>query len=79
MPNAYTTNYSLFAANEQFSAIWKLTRTMMAAGWRYKGSGNGQSSGSWNTAQTGTTVNATSFTTPAVTLTGFQGSCPASR
>ena len=76
MPNAYTTNYSLFAANEQFSAIWKLTRTMMAAGWRYKGSGNGQSSGSWNTAQTGTTVNATSFTTPAVTLTGLQGMSP---
>lgn len=33
MTNAYSPNYALNSANNAFSAIWKLTRTMKAAGW----------------------------------------------
>lgn len=43
MPNAQAQNYALFASNEQFSALWKATRVMKAAGWRYKASSNATS------------------------------------
>jgi hypothetical protein len=33
MANAYAVNYALNSANNAFSAIWKWTRTMKAAGW----------------------------------------------
>ncbi len=74
MANAYSTNYTLNSSYETFSAIWKLTRTMMAAGWRYKASGNGYSD--WNAAETGTSVTASTFATPVLTLTGLQGMSP---
>ncbi len=45
MANAYSTNFTLASASELFSAVWKLTRCLLAAGWHYKASGNGQSSG----------------------------------
>ena len=48
----------------------------MAAGWRYKASGNGQSSGAWNTTQTGTSLSTSTFATPVLTLTGLQGMSP---
>lgn len=45
MTTKYTINYSIdtTTANNSFSAIWKLSRTMKAAGWTYKASGNGTS------------------------------------
>src|SRR5512135_194638 len=49
MANAYTTNFTLHAAGETFSAIWALTRAQIAAGWRYKAMGNGQASGTKDT------------------------------
>jgi hypothetical protein len=38
MPNVQVQNYLLNASNEKFNGIWKLTRAMKAAGWRYKAS-----------------------------------------
>lgn len=78
MPNAYATNYTLFSAGETFNAIWKLTRTMLAAGWRYKASGNGQSTGTpaWNAGNTGTTPNITTVSGNVATVTGLQGMSP---
>lgn len=45
MTTKYAENYTIDAttANNSFSAIWKLTRTMKAAGWTYMASGNGTS------------------------------------
>ncbi len=71
MPNAYSTNYTLFATTEFFSAIWKLTRVMLAAGWRYQTSGNGQSSGCTNLAQSGTAATVSSVSGNIATLTGL--------
>lgn len=73
MPNAYSTNYALFATTEFFSAVWKLTRVMLAAGWRYQTSGNGQSSGCTNLAQSGTAATVSSVTGNIATLTGLSG------
>jgi len=41
MPNAQVENLALFASNEKFHAVWKLTRALKAAGWRYKASSDG--------------------------------------
>lgn len=38
MSNAFTTNLTLITSDERFHAIWKLTRTLLAAGFRYKAS-----------------------------------------
>jgi hypothetical protein len=38
MANATTANGAIFATAELFSAMWTLTRTMLAAGWKYKAS-----------------------------------------
>ena len=57
MANAYATNYSLFSSGETFSAIWKLSRAMLAAGWKYKASGNGQSAGTKDTSGSGASGN----------------------
>jgi hypothetical protein len=43
MANAYVLNYTLNTSVDQFSAIWKLSRAMLSAGWKYKASGNGNS------------------------------------
>ena len=70
MANAYSTNYTLQnATTETFSAIWKLTRVMLASGWKYMASGNGQSSGSMNAAQTGTAGSVTTVSGNNATLT----------
>jgi hypothetical protein len=45
MANAAATNFTLNTSGDVFSAVWKLTRVMLSAGWHYKASGNGQSSG----------------------------------
>jgi hypothetical protein len=38
MAHAVVTNTQLIATNEYFQCVWKLTRTMLAAGWTYKAS-----------------------------------------
>ena len=63
MGHAYTINNTLFNAGETFYGIWKLTRTMLAAGYRYKSSGNGQSGG----------VKETSSQDPQFDLWGYAG------
>lgn len=50
MGHAFTINNTLFNAGETFYGIWKLTRTMLAAGYRYRASGNGQSGGTKDTS-----------------------------
>ncbi len=50
MAHAYTLNSTLFNSGETFYGIWKLIRTMLAAGYRYHASGNGQSGGSKDTS-----------------------------
>lgn len=45
MANVQFTNYALAAADDAFSAIWKLSRAMKKAGWTYKASGTGTGSG----------------------------------
>jgi len=41
MANAYAINYSLASTTNSFSAIWKTTRVMKAAGWSVVGVSNG--------------------------------------
>lgn len=41
MPNAQACNYALASNTDRWSAIWKLTRVLKAAGWRYKASSDG--------------------------------------
>lgn len=50
MANVTVANYSLASANEHFNGIWKLTRAMLAAGWRYKGSGDATAGGTKDTS-----------------------------
>src|SRR5574338_1219614 len=38
MANAIAPNIVINSLNEQFHAVWKLTRTLLAAGWKYKAS-----------------------------------------
>ncbi len=71
MPNALTPNLVFTTATDQFQAIWKLTRTMLAAGWKYMASGNGQSSGATNLAQTGTAASVSAFASNVQTFTGL--------
>jgi len=40
MAHAIVSNYPSIAQLEVFQSVWKLTRTMLAAGWRYKASGD---------------------------------------
>src|SRR5208282_5208324 len=40
MANKFATNFPIPATNNIFATVWKLTRTMKAAGWIYKASGN---------------------------------------
>lgn len=78
MPNAYTTNYPLNTSGDLFSAIWKLSRTLIAAGYHYKASGNGQSAGTpaWNAGNTGTTAQTSTLSGNILTLTNLQGMSP---
>ena len=39
--NKFATNYPIPTATNNFAVIWKLTRIMKAAGWKYLASGNG--------------------------------------
>lgn len=41
MPNIVLPNTLIAVTNEKFQGIWKLTRGLLAAGWRYKGSSDG--------------------------------------
>src|ERR1019366_8449328 len=41
MSHQQAQNYVLSVSNGKLSAIWKLTRVMKAAGWRYKASSDG--------------------------------------
>jgi hypothetical protein len=41
MPNITVPNFQYAALSDGFSGIWKLTRAMKAAGWRYKSSSDG--------------------------------------
>jgi len=52
MSNKYALNYSLDfrSGNNSFSALWKLTRCMKAAGWTYKASGDGTTKDTTGTA-----------------------------
>src|SRR5271157_4745168 len=69
MGNAATTNLVLYNPAELFHAVWKLTRTMLFAGWRYMSSSNGQLPGCINAAQSGSTASVTAFSTPLATIT----------
>lgn len=40
MANKFAINFPIPASNNIFACVWKLTRTMKAAGWTYKASGN---------------------------------------
>lgn len=55
MANAYAINFSYQASTNSFSAIWKLTRVMKAAGWTVVGVSDGTSSK--RTLTTGTPAN----------------------
>src|SRR5574338_291885 len=77
MANAIAPNIVINSLNEQFHAVWKLTRTLLAAGWKYKASSDTavkETSGSpetdrWanqgyiNLTSTGNTGSAASITT----------------
>jgi hypothetical protein len=71
MANALSANLVLLNSGEFFHGAWKLTRTMLAAGWRYMASSNGQSSGTTNASQTGTAATVSAFASNVQTLTGL--------
>lgn len=71
MGNALYPNLVLFNSGEYFHAIWALTRTKLAAGWRYLACGNGQSSGATNIIPSGTTATISAFGSNVQTLTGL--------
>jgi len=83
MPNTQVENLALFASNEKFSAIWKLTRAMKAAGWRYQASSDAttKESGTANPAndkwgggtQVGAQTATVAFTIGTPTTTSFGG------
>jgi len=83
MPNAQVENLALFASNEKFHAVWKLTRALKAAGWRYKASSDASAkeAGTSNPAldkwgggvQVGSQTATASFTIGAPTTTSFGG------
>jgi hypothetical protein len=76
MANAATVNLVLQNSGETSHAIWKLTRTMLAAGWKYMSGGNGQSSGCTNILQSGAAGTVTAFSSPTVTLGGLTNMTP---
>jgi len=63
MGHAVVPNFQLNATNEYFQAIWKLTRTMLAAGWVYKASADAL----------GTTANKDTSANPANDKWGIGG------
>lgn len=50
MADKITANFDLASANHAFSAIWKLSRNMKAAGWTYKSSSDGSTKDTTGTA-----------------------------
>jgi len=80
--NTIVENFALAASGDEFSAVWKLTRAMKTAGWRYKASSNGSNAkdstgnpaadvwGAGGTVQGPTTV---AFTISAPTSTSYGG------
>jgi hypothetical protein len=82
MSHIQAQNFALNSSNEQFTALWKLTRLMKHAGWRYKASANGTTTvdtsanpnsdfwGGGGTVQGPTTV---AFTIAAPNSTAFGG------
>jgi hypothetical protein len=50
MANAFATNYVPLNSNEKFNIIWKLSRVLLASGWRYKASSNGSTKDTSNSA-----------------------------
>lgn len=71
MGNALTPNLTLINNNEMFHAIWKLTRTILAAGGKYLASSNGQASGTVQANQSGTAATVSAFASNVQTLTGL--------
>jgi len=82
MPHVQFENYALSASNNKLNGIWKLSRAMKAAGWRYKASsdsaskdtGGNPANDKWGGgvavgAQTGTAA----MTITAATTTAFGG------
>jgi hypothetical protein len=74
MGNALTPNLVLINSGEYFNAAWKLTRTMLAAGWKYFASGNGQSGGVVQANQSGS---AATLSAPASNLQTLSAMSPA--
>ena len=71
MANAASPNLVLWNNSEEFHAIWKLTRVMLAAGWKYMAGANGQSSGCMNASQTGSAATILAFASNIQTFTGM--------
>jgi hypothetical protein len=82
MSHQQVENFTLFALNEKFNGIWKLTRALKTAGWRYKASANAttkDSTGNPNNdtwgggVQVGGQTGGGGFTIGAPTSTAFGG------
>jgi hypothetical protein len=75
MPNAQSVNVALNVISgtaDLFMAQWKLTRTMLSAGWHFKGCGLGNTSATvFLAAQTGTAASITAYSSPTQTITGL--------
>lgn len=74
MANAQAVNQVLYSAGESSFAVWKLTRTMLSAGWKYmassSGLGNGNATpGITNQSPSGVTGAITAFGSNLATLT----------
>jgi hypothetical protein len=86
MPDVVIANTQVQATNNTWSGVWKLTRAMKKAGWRYIGSSNGTSKdttgnpsndywGAQNTVagQTGSAASLTTTSGLDITVTGLTG------
>jgi hypothetical protein len=76
MTTKYAMNYTIDpnTANNSFSAMWKLTRIMKAAGWTYKASGDGHikdTSGTAANDRWGGNVDPTTDVYPSTTLSNL--------
>ena len=91
MPDVYVANQAVQAANNTWTATWKLTRAMKKAGWRYFGSSNGvskditgnPSADYWGAqtqvvSQNGTAASLTTTSESDITVTGLTGMTAAS-
>jgi hypothetical protein len=76
MANANVANMTLNQPNDVFHTVWKTSRTMIAGGWKYKASGNGQASGSTNISPSGTAGTVTAFANPLSTMGGLTNMTP---